>query len=89
MVLGNACKRFSLTTHYHLPASTSQVAGFFSEDITCALFLLDLVMCKSSCLHVFTCTTCVSGACGAQKRPPDSLKLELQMIVSCHEGTGK
>ena len=33
-------------------------------------------------------TTYMSGACGCQKKVSDPLKLELQMVVSCHVSTG-
>lgn len=34
------------------------------------------------------CTTCMSNACGGQKRLSDTLKVELQMVVSCHVYVG-
>jgi hypothetical protein len=30
------------------------------------------------------CTPCVLDACRGQKRAPDSLELELQVVVRCH-----
>lgn len=39
-------------------------------------------------LHVCLCIRHLSGALGGQKRALDPLKLELQMVVSCHVGAG-
>lgn len=35
----------------------------------------------SVCLHVYMCIVCVPGARGDQKRAPDTLELELKVIL--------
>lgn len=37
------------------------------------------------CLHLYLCTLCMPGALRGQKLP-DTLKLELQMVVNYHVG---
>lgn len=39
-------------------------------------------------LNVYTCTTCVAGAIGSQKRALDVLTLELQRVVSIFVDAG-
>lgn len=39
-------------------------------------------------LHVCVCTTCAPGSFGGHKGTLGPLKLELQMVVSCHAGAG-
>ena len=45
-----------------------------------------LCVCVSVCLCL--CTICIPAAQRGQKRASDSLKLELQMVVSHHMGAG-
>lgn len=40
------------------------------------------------CLHVYTCSTCVPGTLGSQKRTFGPLELGLQVFMSCHVGSG-
>ena len=41
------------------------------------------------CIHVCTCTACMSGAHGDQKRAQDPLELWVQMIVNSNGGAGE
>lgn len=43
-------------------------------------------MCRSVCLHLCLCTTCMADALGGQGKAQDLLELELQM-ASLHVGT--
>lgn len=39
-------------------------------------------------LHVYPCTLFVSGTCGGQKHPLDSLEVELRIVMSHHGDAG-
>jgi hypothetical protein len=41
-----------------------------------------------SVLSAHVCTTCMPGAQRSQKKTLETLELKLQMVVSCHVGTG-
>lgn len=55
--------------------------GFF-------FFYLFLLCLWVFCLHVWMCTTYVSGAHGGQKGEPEPLEQELQKFISHHVGAG-
>lgn len=40
------------------------------------------------CVLTAVCFACIPGAGGGQKRAPDPLELESQMILNCCEGAG-
>lgn len=46
-------------------------------------------MCMGAfCMHVCLCAMCVPGTYKCQKRAPDPLELELQIVVSHQVGAG-
>lgn len=47
-----------------------------------------IFMCKSNCLCVCVCTTCLLGALRGQKRALDAQRLEFGMVVKHHVKSG-
>lgn len=60
-------------------------SSFFSFFLD--LFLFYFVP-ECFCLHVFMCTTYMSGAHRDQKRESDTIELELQRVVNYYMSTG-
>jgi hypothetical protein len=52
------------------------------------LYFIFVMYVNVSSMCVPVCTMCMSGTYRGQKRLSDPLVLELQMVVSCHEGAG-
>lgn len=66
----------------HVWCSFCSVFSFIFNPFICYISTISILF-----LYVYICKTYMSDACRGQKRVPDALGLELQVVVSWHLGT--
>lgn len=85
---------YILTTHPSITFPPSSLPfpliPYLSPSISYHFNFQNLIiyfLCIGTCLHVCVCTTCLPSG-GGQKREPDLLAMELQIVVTFHVCAG-